>query len=248
MGSRAELAAAGERGALAGILAMEGSEPLGREPELVHVFHRLGVRMIGLTWNRSTEFADGLAEDRGVGITPLGERLLREMADLGIALDLSHLTPRGCARALEVFDGPVLASHANAFAVYPNPRNLADDLLAEIGRRGGVVGLVGVPAFVGSPRIAESLADHHQHIAEVAGPAAPAFGADFCDFLLGGPGTPIVAEEASADDLDLAELPQLPRQSFYQNVLDTVEQRSGAAARTPLAEGNAMRFLAELLP
>ena len=56
---------------------MEGAEALGREPDLVHVFHQLGVRMIGLTWNRSNEFADGLAEDRGVGITPLGERLLR---------------------------------------------------------------------------------------------------------------------------------------------------------------------------
>jgi membrane dipeptidase len=248
VGSQAELAAARERGALAGILAMEGAEALGREPELVHTFHRLGVRMIGLTWNRSNEFADGLAEDRGVGITPLGERLLREMAGLRIALDLSHLTPRGCARALELFDGPVLASHANAFEVYPSPRNLADDLLAEIGRRGGVVGLVGVAAFVGSPRIAESLADHYDRIVEVAGPGAPAFGADFCDFLLGGPGTPIVPDDASTDDLDLADLPQLPRRTFYRDVLDAVERRNGADAGPPLAEGNAMRFLTELLP
>jgi membrane dipeptidase len=248
VGSRAELEAARGRGALAGILAMEGAEALGREPELVHIFHQLGVRMIGLTWNRSNEFADGLAEDRGVGITPMGERLLREMAGLGIALDLSHLTPRGCARALEVFDGPVLASHANAFAVHPNPRNLADDLLAEIGRRGGVVGLVGVAAFVGSPRIAESLADHYERIVEVAGAQAPAFGADFCDFLLGGPGTPIVQEDATSDDLDLANLPQLPRQTFYRDVLSEVERRSGPEACPPLAEGNAMRFLTELLP
>ena len=143
----------------------------------------------------------------------------------------------------------MLASHANAFAVYPNPRNLADDLLAEIGRRGGVVGLVGVAAFVGSPRIAESLADHYDRIVEMAGPAAPAFGADFCDFLLGGPGTPmVIADGASAADLDLADLPQLPRQTFYRDVLDAVERRNGADAGPALAEGNAMRFLTELLP
>jgi hypothetical protein len=58
----------------------------------------------------------------------------------------------------------------------------------------------------------------------------------------------IAPEEPSSEDLELAELPQLPRQTFYRDVLKQVERRSGPDARGPLAEGNAMRFLTELLP
>ena len=72
----AELAEALDSGAVAGILALEGVEALGREPALIATLYRLGVRMAGLTWNRSNDFADGLAEDRGVGVTPLGIELL----------------------------------------------------------------------------------------------------------------------------------------------------------------------------
>jgi microsomal dipeptidase-like Zn-dependent dipeptidase len=86
--------------------------------------------MAGLTWNRANAFADGLAEQTGAGITGLGFELLDEMGQLGMALDLSHLSPRGCELALERYGGPVLASHANAAAVFANPRNLADDVLA----------------------------------------------------------------------------------------------------------------------
>ena len=78
-----------------------------------------------------------------------------------MALDLSHLSPRGCELALERYGGPVLASHANAAAVFANPRNLADDVLAGVGERGGVVGLCAIPAFVGPGDPAQRLAEHH---------------------------------------------------------------------------------------
>ncbi len=98
--SQAELDEALASGAVAGILSIEGAEPLGRDPGLVKVFERLGVRLIGPVWNRANAFADGVVEADGPGLTALGERLLAEMEELGIALDLSHLSPRGCERAL----------------------------------------------------------------------------------------------------------------------------------------------------
>ena len=103
---------------VAGILSIEGAEPLGRDPGLVKVFERLGVRLIGPVWNRANAFADGVVEAAGPGLTALGERLLAEMEELGIALDLSHLSPRGCERALERFGGTVLASHSNSASVW----------------------------------------------------------------------------------------------------------------------------------
>lgn len=242
--TRAELAETLEAGAVAGILALEGVEALGREPALIATLHRLGVRMAGLTWNRSNDFADGLAEDRGVGVTPLGIELLGEMERLGIALDLSHLTPHGCAVALDAFGGSVCASHANARAVARNPRNLADDVLAEVGRRGGVVGVNCIPAFLGPGDPIDRAVAHHAHIASVAGDGAPAFGADFCDWLGGGDDdVPLLPDDPTEEELAHARTPEPPRETFYADVLG----RLGDAERTPLAEGNALRFLRGVL-
>ena len=88
------------------------------------------------------------------------------MERLGIALDLSHLTPHGCEVALGAFGGRVCASHANARAVARNPRNLADDVLAEVGRRGGVVGVNCIPAFLGPGDPIDRAVAHHDHIAQ----------------------------------------------------------------------------------
>jgi membrane dipeptidase len=237
-----ELRNALDDGATAGILALEGAEPLGRDPSLLRTFHRLGVRMIGLTWNHANAFADGVGEPGGPGITSLGLELLAGMEEHGVALDLSHLSPRGCEVALERFGGAVLASHANARTVYESPRNLGDDVLRGVGERRGVVGLCAVPAFVGAGPFAERLAAHHQHIAGLAGAEAPAFGADFCDFF-GDIDGPIMPDRPTDTDLELAGTPEPPRDAFYQQVLAAVGERLGGR----LASANALRFLEEAL-
>lgn len=240
----AELREALADGAIAGVLALEGVEALGRDPDMLAPLWRLGVRMAGLTHNRANAFADGVGEDDGAGITALGGELLERMSELGVALDLSHLSRRGCAIALERFGGPVLASHANADAVHRNPRNLTDDVLAELGRRGGVVGLCAIPAFIGAGDPYRRAAEHHAHVAALAGPAAVAFGADFCDYF--GPDTdgPLLPDDPSPADLALAEQPEPDRGSYYARVLDAAGQPADGA----LASANAVRFLEAALP
>jgi membrane dipeptidase len=160
-----------------------------------------------------------------------------------MALDLSHLSPRGCELALERYGGPVLASHANASSVFANPRNLADDVLAGVGERGGVVGLCAVPAFVGPGEPARRLAQHHAHISAVAGADAVAFGADFCDFFGDGMDLPLLPEQPTDVDRLLARQAEPPRETFYAEVLLAAGQRDDG----PLAWGNALRFLEGVL-
>jgi membrane dipeptidase len=233
-----ELRAALDAGAIAGILALEGAEPLGRDPGVLRTFHRLGVRMMGLTWNHANAFADGVGEPDGPGITARGMQLLAAMEDHGVALDLSHLSPRGCDVALERFGGAVLASHANARTVYDSPRNLGDETLQAVGERGGVVGLCAIPAFVGAGPFAQRLAAHHEHVTSLAGAQAPAFGADFCDFF-GDIEGPILPDQPTDTDLELSGTPEPPRDGFYQQVLEAVGERPGGR----LASANALRFL-----
>ena len=237
--STSELDEALEAGALACILALEGTEPLGRDPELIGPLARLGVRMAGLTWNRATPFADGLGEDSGAGITALGETLLGEFSEHGVALDLAHLSPRGIEDAFEHHAGPILCSHANARPVYDNPRNLGDDVLRELAARGGVAGLCMQRVFLGPGEVPEAVAAHHAHIHALA-PSLPAFGADFTAFLpeASAPDRPGLGLPAGSDR-SLNDNPEAPRETVYAESLELIGPEHAEA----VASANALRFL-----
>ena len=130
------------------------------------------MRLTGLTWNRATAFSDGLVEDSGGGTSPLGRRLLAEMEECGIALDLAHLPRRATEQALELFGGEVLCSHGNAHAVWANGRNNADDVLDALAARDGVSAWRAQRVFVGPGEAAEQLAARRDGIASRRGPPA----------------------------------------------------------------------------
>ncbi|MCD6291506.1 MAG: dipeptidase [Anaerolineae bacterium] len=175
-----------QAGRVAAIVGMEGAEPLDGSIELLHVFHRLGLRLLGLTWNRRNAAADGLDFVRtGGGLTPFGVKLVEEAGKIGVVVDVAHLAPRGVQDVLEISARPVVASHANARALCDPPRNLTDEQLQAIARSGGVVGATFVPAFIAEdPEQAtlERLLDHIDHMVQVMGPDHVALGSDFDGF------------------------------------------------------------------
>ena len=244
--TRAGLDAAIVDGATAGILSLEGAEPLGREPEQVSVFARLGVRAVGLTWNRANAFADGATEDRGCGITPAGRRLLDEMAAYGIALDLSHLTARAAHDAIEHASGPVFASHSNAAAVYATRRNIDDEIVAGIAGREGVIGINALPVFLGPGDPIAATARHAAHLAAVGGATLPALGADFVAFLSDGPAEPGHLRPP-AGSAGLVYAPEPDREGYYAAVSDATTAMSGPQASAALLGGNALAFLRRVL-
>ena len=123
----AEIDAAVAAGRIALVLGMEGAEPLQDNPEALRVFHALGLRVLGLTWNGRNLLAEGVG-DPGAdgGLTELGRMVVRMANRLGILLDVSHLTARSFWDLLEIASGPVIASHSNARALRDHPRNLDD--------------------------------------------------------------------------------------------------------------------------
>lgn len=135
----AALEDARRRNQIALVLSLEGAEPLGNTAALLPVFHRLGVRLLGLTWNGRNAFADGCALSGG--LTEAGRQLVRAVWDLGMAVDVSHLSDAGLEEVLAMGSGPVLASHSNCRVLCPHPRNLTDSQLEALGRRNAVVGL-----------------------------------------------------------------------------------------------------------
>jgi membrane dipeptidase len=171
--------AAVERGELMGlVLALEGVEPFGYETWPVELFWELGLRMASLTWNRRNPYADGAAETGG--ISALGRRLVARMAELDIALDLSHASEPMFWELVDDYDGPVLVSHAGCRAVNDHPRNLTDEQLQAVAARGGVLGIMLHPLAIDPQnRTIERVLDHLDHALEVMGPQGVALGGDF---------------------------------------------------------------------
>ena len=178
-------------GSLAAVLHLEGAEAIGEGLEELETLHRAGLRSLGLTWSRPNAFGHGTpfdfpgSPDQGGGLSDAGRALVRACNELGVLVDLAHLNERGFWDVAELSDAPLVASHSNAHALCPSPRNLTDDQLRAVGESGGVVGINFGVAFVREDGADDSdtplsaIAAHAAHVAEVAGPEAVALGSDF---------------------------------------------------------------------
>ena len=191
------------------VISMEGADPI-RDPAQLEEWWNAGLRLLGPTHYGPGRYAGGTGVE--LGLTELGAPLLREMNRLGMLLDLTHMSDQAFRQAVEIYDGPVLASHNNCRALVPHQRQFSDDQLKLIIERDGVIGAAFdiwmlQPGFVrgGSNRdvFIETVIDHIDHICQLAGNSRhAAIGTD----LDGGFG-----REQSPCDLDtIADLQLLP--------------------------------------
>lgn len=169
------------QGKLAAVLHLEGGECLGNDLEILRLLNRFGLRSLGLTWNNRNQLADGAGErDAGGGLSRLGRKVVAEMEDLGMLLDLAHLSVRSFYDALNYYRQPVLVSHANAFALCGHWRNLNDDQLKALRDHGGVIGVTQVADFVSETQpCIDTMIDHIVYIADLIGTQYVALGSDF---------------------------------------------------------------------
>ena len=170
-------------GKVALILSMEGAEGLEGDLGVLRTAYRLGLRVLGLTWNRRNEAADGVGELRtGGGLTNFGVDLVRECNNLGIVVDMAHLSPQCVEDVLDISESRVVVTHANCHMLWQHPRNLTDNQLEKIAKKGGVVGVTAVPPFLGAnPEHSELdvLLDHLDHMISIMGKDGVGLGMDF---------------------------------------------------------------------
>lgn len=176
----AEIEAAHDDGKLAVVLHMQGASATGMSTDALHLFHALGVRVMQLTYNYRNQLGDGCLEPANSGLSELGRRCVRQLNELGIVLDVSHSGVQTSLDIIELADGPVVATHANAMAVCSSPRNLSDALIRALAQTGGVVGLCAFSAFVApGDATLDRLLDHAAYISDLVGPGHLGIGLDF---------------------------------------------------------------------
>lgn len=159
------------------LLAIEGGEPISTKEDLF-AFYRLGVRMLSLTCNYQNHLATGCLETYPGGLTQRAQQIIPVAENLGIILDVSHLSRESFWQLLEITKNPVVASHSNAFALYQHQRNLTDEQLGAIAKRGGVIGVNFCPGFLGE-KTREAVLKQITYLAETIGCSHVGIGSDF---------------------------------------------------------------------
>ncbi len=218
------------------ILSMEGADPV-LSPDQVGQWWQAGLRIIGPTHYGVSPYAHGTGTEGG--LFPLGRPLLEAMERVGMILDVTHLSDQSFDEALDVYGGPLLASHHNCRALVPNQRQLTDEQIKRIVARGAVIGTaldtwMLYPGWIrGQTRPEdvgvrlEAMIDHIDRVCQLAGNAGhAAIGTD----LDGGFGL-----EQSPCDLDtIADLQRVP---------DLLRRRGyNEEAITGIMYGNWLRF------
>ena len=165
---------------------MEGADPI-RTPVEAEEWYERGLRIVGLAWD-NTRYSGGAWKSNG-GLTSNGRRLLEIMADVGLVLDLTHMSEEATLQALDSYEGVIIASHSNARALVPGERQLNDLQIRRIVERDGVIGVVLHNSFLkakhrhGDPKEAVTLDNvvaHIDHICQLVGDAAHVgVGSDF---------------------------------------------------------------------
>ena len=234
------------RGRIASMMGMEGGHAIENSLSALRAFFDAGVRYMTITHGCNTDWADsGTDTPAHDGLTEFGREVIREMNRMGMLVDLSHTHPMTMHDALDVAEAPVIFSHSSAKGVTNHDRNVPDDVLRRLPENGGVVMVTYVGSFVNetmrtwtgpgeAPRATLSdVADHIEHIRDVAGIDHVGIGADYD----GTTNLPVGLQDVSTYPALLVELSRRGwseadlRKVAGENILRAWADAEGAARR-----------------
>ena len=207
-----DVRAAAASGRTAFLIGVEGGHSLGDAPDDTLVrrlgeFYDRGARYMTLTWSNSNRLGGSSGDDgKQKGLTPFGERVVHAMNDLGMVVDVSHVSDATFADALRASRLPVLASHSSARALSPHPRNMTDDMLRAVAANGGAVCVNFGPEFLDTEYDARW--------------QAALKGADIAGVVKAHPGDPTGAQKAVWEKLVAvaATLPKVPASKVIDHI------------------------------
>lgn len=168
-----DIISAEREGRIAALLSIEGAEQI----DDIDAAYGRGVRIAHMTWNHDNALC-GAAMDGGTGLTEQGRRFVRRAQELGIMLDMSHISERGFWDTLSISTRPVIAGHSDAKALCGVPRNLTNEQFTALVRQGGGAGINLYPEFLGLGRDIDAVFAHIEHFMSLGGEKAVFLGCD----------------------------------------------------------------------
>jgi membrane dipeptidase len=174
-----DVALAKETGRLGIFFDIEGANAIDDQLTMIQLYYDLGVRWMLMAYNLNNRVGGGCLDD-DPGLSAFGRAVIAEMNQAGIVPCCSHTGKRTALDVIAESATPVIFSHSNPRALWDHPRNIDDDVILACARRGGVIGINGVGAFLaagdtGSP----TLARHVDYVVQLAGVDHVAIGLDY---------------------------------------------------------------------
>ncbi|MEO8209126.1 MAG: dipeptidase [bacterium] len=173
---------------ICGLIGIEGGTAVEKNLDNINTFFELGVRYIGLTWNNSnlisTSARDETERNKKGGLTDFGVKVIKRMNEVGMLIDVSHLSEEGFWDVIENTDSPIIASHSNCYSINPHYRNLTDEQINAIAKNGGYIGINFYDKFLdkdGEKNGAsiEKVIEHIDYIKNLVGVDYIGIGSDF---------------------------------------------------------------------
>ncbi len=221
------------------LISLEGLDYVKNYKDIYWLYD-YGVRSIILTWNYTNSLCGAQKENPKKGLTKEGVKVIQLMEQLGIIIDISHVSDAGVDDIFKVTEGVIIASHSNVRNICKNPRNLTDEQIKKIAMRGGVIGVTAYPDFISNNKkehTVEKLVEHIEYIVNLIGEDYVAVGFDFIDYLTTG---------SSIDEI--VYLNNLRNHSQINNLTKALENR-GFSKKTieKIYYANIIRVLNEVL-
>ncbi len=193
-----DIVAAHKSGKIAALIGIEGGHAIEDSPRLIRDFYALGARYMTLTHTNTNSWADSSGDtgDTAIqhhnGLTDLGKQIVQEMNRVGMIVDISHVADKTFWDALETSKAPIFASHSSCRALCNVPRNMTDEMIVALAKKGGVIQINFNCGFLRqrsadtedshTGRVRATLADvvaHIDHAVKIAGIDAVGIGSDF---------------------------------------------------------------------
>jgi membrane dipeptidase len=169
------------------MMTLEDASGVDGKIDRINQFYEMGMKMMSLTWNFENCFGFPNSKDPEImqsGLKDFGISAIEVMDDLGIVLDVSHLSDEGTRDLIGHRKNPVIASHSNARSICNQARNLPDDIIRMIADKGGVIGINFFDLFVSSDRESnvKNIINHIDYIKNIGGIDCISIGSDFDGF------------------------------------------------------------------
>ncbi len=178
----ADIQRARDTGRTAIIFGTQTPAPIEDDIGLVEILHRLGVRIMQLSYNNQSLLATGCYEREDPGLTRMGREVVAEMNRVGMVIDMSHSAERSTLEAIEASTRPIAITHANPHSWHPALRNKSETVLRALADSGGMLGFSVYPHHLagGGDCTLQAFCDMIARTADLMGEDRIGIGSDLC--------------------------------------------------------------------
>ncbi len=156
-----------KKGIASAVLTVEGPAGFDYNPDLLEDLYKIGFRITTLGWNEKNPLTGSCVT--GGGLTGQGRAYLKKAQQVGMVVDVSHLSDEGFWDIMELTEKPIVATHSNSRSMWNVPRNLTDEMFLAVCKTGGTVGINLYADFLGENPDMDTVCDHIDHFLQLVG-------------------------------------------------------------------------------